>query len=64
MQNAVAGTSFPNFMKSVTAAFPDRKLPVTLDNLNTHKKNEHWLKAHPNFNFTPTSQSWLNQVEI
>src|SRR5450759_371704 len=31
-----------------------------------HKKNEHWLKAHPNvrFHFTPTSASWLNQVEV
>src|SRR5207253_5705422 len=39
---------------------------VILDNLNTHKKNEHWLKAHPNvqFHFTPTSASWLNQVEV
>jgi len=53
-------------MNSVTAAFPNRKLHVILDNLNTHKKNEHWLKAHPNeqFHFTPTSASWLNQVEV
>ena len=37
-----------------------------LDNLNTHKKNENWLKRHPNvrFHFTPTHASWLNQVEI
>ena len=44
----------------------NRKLHVILDNLNTHKKNEHWLKAHPNvqFHFTPTSASWLNQVEV
>jgi hypothetical protein len=48
------------------AAFPNRKLHVILDNLNTHKKNEHWLKAHPTvqFHFTPTSASWLNQVEV
>ena len=41
-------------------------LHVILDNLNTHKKNELWLKAHPNvqFHFTPTSASWLNQVEV
>ncbi|MGY4594581.1 hypothetical protein ACVWXL_002327 [Bradyrhizobium sp. GM22.5] len=53
-------------MNSVTAAFPGRKLHVSLDNLDTHKKNEHWLKAHPNvrFHFTPTSASWLNQVEV
>src|ERR1039458_2596404 len=47
-------------------AFPNRQLHVILDNLNTHKKNEHWLKAHPHvpFHFTPTSASWLNQVEV
>jgi hypothetical protein len=51
---------------SVTAAFPNRQLHVVLDNLNTHKKNEHWLKAHPNvqFHFTPTGASWLSQVEV
>src|SRR3982075_59260 len=57
---------FLDFMNSVTAVFPGRKLHVILDNLNTHKKNEDWLKAHPNvqFHFTPTSASWLNQVEV
>src|SRR6187397_3594244 len=57
---------FLDFMDSVTSAFPDRQLHVILDNLNTHKKNEHWLKAHPNvqFHFTPTSASWLNQVGV
>jgi transposase len=32
--------------------------------LNTHKKNERWLKRHPtvHFHFTPTRSSWLNQV--
>src|SRR5246500_3929863 len=33
------------FMNNVVAAFPERELHVILDNLNTHKKNEHWLKA-------------------
>lgn len=53
-------------MDSVTTAFPDRRLHVILDNLNTHKKNEHWLKANPTlqFHFMPTSASWLNQVEV
>src|ERR1700709_1414350 len=57
---------FLGFMNSVVAAFPGRELHVILDNLNTHKKNEDWLKAHPNvqFHFTPTSASWLNQVEV
>jgi transposase len=47
---------FLDFMNSVAAAFADRQLHVILDN----------LKAHPNvhFHFTPTSASWLNQVEV
>jgi transposase len=57
---------FLDFMNSITAAFPNRQLHVILDNLNTHKKYEDWLKAHPQvkFHFTPTSASWLNQVEV
>lgn len=56
---------FLGFMNSIVAAFPDRELHVILDNLNTHKKNERWLKKHPkvHFHFTPTRASWLNQVE-
>lgn len=38
---------FLDFMNSVTAAFPGRKLHVILDNLDTHQKNEHWLKGPP-----------------
>jgi hypothetical protein len=34
-------------MNSLVGAFPDCELHVILDNLNTHKKNEHWLKKHP-----------------
>ena len=66
IQNGGAASNFSTSWNSLTAAFPDRKLHVILDNLNTHKKNEHWLKAHPNvqFHFTPTSASWLNQVEV
>ena len=58
---------FQAFMDEVVADQPaDRQIHVILDNLNTHKKNEDWLAAHPNvtFHFTPTSASWLNQVEI
>ena len=58
---------FQTFMDEVVADQPtDRQIHVILDNLNTHKKNDAWLAAHPNvtFHFTPTSASWLNQVEI
>jgi len=57
---------FLDFMNGIVEAHPGRELHVILDNLNTHKKNERWLKNHPNvkFHFTPTRASWLNQVEI
>ena len=56
---------FLAFMDDVVAAYPDRRLAVILDNLNTHKKNEAWLARHPlvTFHYTPTRASWLNQVE-
>jgi transposase len=56
---------FLGFMNRVVAAFPDRELHVVLDNLNTHKKCDRWLKKHPNvhFHFTPTRSSWLNRIE-
>lgn len=58
---------FQAFMDELVSEFPAaREIHVILDNLCTHKKNEDWLAAHPNvtFHFTPTSASWLNQVEI
>lgn len=58
---------FQAFMDEVVADLPpDREIHVILDNLCIHKRNEDWLAAHPNvtFHFTPTSASWLNQVEI
>ena len=57
---------FLDFMDEVVAAYPDQELHVILDNLNTHKNNDDWLEAHPKvrFHFTPTSASWLNQVEV
>ena len=55
----------PTRLNRVVAAFPDRELHVVLDNLNTHKKCDRWLKKHPNvhFHFTPTRSSWLNRIE-
>ena len=52
-------------MNRIVTAFPARQLHVILDNLNTHKKCDPWLKKHPNvhFHFTPTRSSWLNQIE-
>ncbi|NOT69528.1 MAG: IS630 family transposase [Methylophilaceae bacterium] len=58
---------FQEFLDEVVAEVSvDREVHVILDNYCTHKKNDEWLTAHPNvnFHFTPTSASWLNQVEI
>lgn len=58
---------FLDFMNQVVADYPDQELHVILDNLNTHKpKNDMWLKRHPQvkFHYTPTSASWLNQIEV
>lgn len=58
---------FQSFMDEVVADVPaSQEVHVILDNYSTHKKNDEWLAAHPNvhFHFTPTSASWLNQVEI
>ena len=55
------------FMEDVIADQPsERQIYVILDNLSNHKRNDEWLAAHPLviFQFTPTSASWLNQVEI
>ena len=56
---------FLAFMNEVVADYPGREIEVILDNLNTHKKNDAWLKRHPKvtFHYTPTRASWLNQVE-
>ena len=45
-----------------------KRLARSLDELGmSHPMtDEEWLEAHPNvkFHFTPTSASWLNQVEV
>ncbi len=58
---------FQAFLDDVVAEVPtSQQVHVILDDYATHKKNDDWLACHPNvrFHFTPTSASWLNQVEI
>ena len=58
---------FLQFMDQIVEeTLPEQELHVILDNYCTHKKCDAWLAQHPNvhFHFTPTSASWLNQVEI
>ena len=61
------GADFLAFLRRLDRAYPDQELHVVLDNVSTHKTPDvgHWLADHPRitFHFTPTSASWMNQVE-
>jgi len=59
---------FLKFLKTIDAEVPTGlQIHVILDNYSTHKHAEvqRWLSRHKRFHlhFTPTSSSWLNQVE-
>ena len=59
---------FLAFLKTIDAEVPrGLQVHLILDNYATHKHTdvENWLKRHKRFHlhFTPTSSSWLNQVE-
>ena len=55
------------FLRRVAREYPTGELHVVLDNVSTHKTPavRAWLERHPriSFHFTPTSASWMNQVE-
>jgi putative transposase len=58
-----------NFLKHVDENVPRHlDIHVVVDNYATHKhpKVKRWLATHPRWqvHYTPTSASWLNQVEI
>lgn len=61
------GADFLAFMKRVAKQHPRVALHVILDNSSTHSTPEvqAWLAKNPRvqFHYTPTSASWLNQVE-
>jgi transposase len=58
---------FLGFMQFVARLNPRKELHVVLDNSSTHgtPKIRAWLAKNPriHFHYTPTSASWLNQVE-
>lgn len=60
-------TDFLGFMKKVVRSYPRQELHVILDNSSAHGTPEvrRWLEENPlvRFHYTPTSASWLNQVE-
>jgi transposase len=61
------GADFLAFLRRIDHTYPDCELHVILDNVSTHKTPDvrAWLERHPRitFHFTPTSASWMNQVE-
>lgn len=59
---------FLSFLQRIADTIPaDRQVHLVMDNYGTHKvaKVQRWFVKHPNYHvhFTPTSASWLNQVE-
>lgn len=59
---------FLHFLKKIDASVPaGMEVHLVMDNYATHKtpKVEKWFKSRPRYHlhFTPTSASWLNQVE-
>jgi transposase len=61
-------SEFLQFLKTIEANVPtDLDIHLVMDNYGTHKTTaiKTWLARRPRFHvhFTPTSASWLNQVE-
>lgn len=58
---------FLAFLKLLAKAYPRRDLHIILDNASSHKEPrvKAWLAKHRrlHLHFTPTSASWMNQVE-
>lgn len=59
---------FLDFLKRIDANVPDDlDIHIVMDNYATHKtaKVKNWLARRPRYHvhFTPTSSSWINQVE-
>ncbi|MBL8450677.1 MAG: IS630 family transposase [Dechloromonas sp.] len=61
-------TEFLKFLRTIETSVPaDLDVHLVMDNYGTHKTPsvKHWFARHPRFHvhFTPTSASWINQVE-
>jgi transposase len=67
LSDSHTATDFLAFLNKVVRAYPSQELHVILDNSSSHGTEEvrAWLAEHPRvrFHYTPTSASWLNQVE-
>lgn len=61
---------FIKFLNEIDKAYPEESgqdIHIVMDNYGTHKTDrvDRWFRKHPRFkrHFTPTSASWINQVE-
>ena len=58
---------FLDFLKLVARTYPRQQLHLVLDNSSIHETDavKRWLSRRPRIqlHFTPTSSSWMNQVE-
>ena len=61
------GDDFLAFLRLLARTYRTGEVHVVLDNVSTHKTPDvlAWLARHPRFtfHFTPTSASWMNQIE-
>jgi transposase len=61
-----------SFLRQLARRFPERRVIVVWDNLNTHYdgKDGRWTKFNREhggrfeFRYTPKHASWLNQIEV
>ncbi len=62
------GDDFLAFLKQVRKSWPYLNLHIICDNLSTHKCPQvmEWVEKNKriHIHFTPTSASWMNQIEI
>ena len=61
------GEDFLAFLRLIARTYPKGRIHIVLDNVSTHKTPDvrKWLAGHKRFtfHFTPTSASWMNQIE-
>lgn len=68
MRNAVQASEFLDFLKRIDTEMPNGPdVHLAMDDYATHKtpRIKAWLARRPHWHvhFTPTSASWINQVE-
>lgn len=58
---------FLSFLREIDKNYPESEIHLVMDNYSTHKhaKVRKWLAKRPRYHlhFTPTSASWMNQIE-